>query len=498
MPKQYSYNGNYPVALKISIHDQDVTDALASVDAIVKGIDYPILTEFRVGETQFTIRDIHGDFAPNNASNFFTQHGGRRTGRHSPVTIEAGFIVDGHRHTETLFQGTIIKLTQDAKAATVTVVCTDNFGDIRTKTIADFGIPRHFRLLEQLEHAGENGVYPVMDAVLPAAQGSVTLKTEVTGQEIPPVQKLKTEGSLDPLNYVVDADGVHTEGGVIENPGTGYPQLKMKSPYRARHLKDVIADLLTHAGIIHSDIAIPPMAVPAHFSSNGRVNYELIGNIGSSNPITWNGYVTDMLKDSAAGQWYFLYNKHRHNPNGFSQIIAYDIATRTYTKLHDFQPAATLEVWKFIKVGDTFYVLATTGGTYDAKAPACKTEIVKVDISSNTPVQTEFVRETATLQPQLAHYYHGVGAVFMKPDSRRKMIYHANALYYGYVDAGNSVFGVAKVSAGNSPASVISCNFDGYGNHAAFSFNIRNGTLTLDGTFVSGNKSQDFVAKKAV
>ena len=492
MPKQFSYNG-YPVALKISIHDQDVTDDLASVDAIVKGIDYPNLTEFRVGETQFTIRDIHGDFSPHNASNFFTQHGGRRTGRHSPVTIEAGFIVDGTRHTETLFQGTIIKLTQDAKAATVKVVCTDNFSGIRTKTIADFGIPRHFRLLEHLEHAGENGLYPIMDAVMPASQGSVSLKTKVTGQEIPPVQKLKTEGSLDPLNYVVDADGVHTEGGVIENYGIGYPQLKMKSPYRARHLQDVIADILKHAGITHSDIAVPAQDVPAHFSSNGRVNYDLIGTtaLGSSNPVTWNGYVSDFLYDSANNTWYFLYNAGR-NPNGISQIIVYDVPTRTYSRLHKF--AAATDVWKFTKHGNHLYILATTGGTYDAKETSSQNQIIQLDITTGT--ETVFIPHTNALQPQLAHYYLGISN-FMLPDSRRKIIYRENdGLYYAYADATH--FGIAKATAPNTTTAIITINQDNYGNHAGISFDINANTLYGATTFVSGNKSQILAFHKAL
>ncbi|MCY3744462.1 MAG: hypothetical protein OXH00_25890 [Candidatus Poribacteria bacterium] len=159
MLKRFSYQGN-PIALTVKIHDEDVTDAIAAMDDIVRGVDYPNLTEFRVGEASFTLRDIHGDFSPNNPSNFFTRNGGRRTGRHSPVEIKTGFIVDGTRHTETVFKGTIIRLVQDAKPATVKVVCTDNFGDMRTKAIADFGIPRHFMLTEDLAQSGENGFYP--------------------------------------------------------------------------------------------------------------------------------------------------------------------------------------------------------------------------------------------------------------------------------------------------------------------------------------------------
>ena len=100
----------------------------------------------------------------------------------------------------------------------------------------------------------------------------------------------------------------------------------MKSPYRYRHIQDVITDILNHAGITKSEIAIPERDVTPHFSSNGRINYDLIGNIGSGNPVTWNGYVTDFLYDN--GQWFFLYNGGRNNPNGISQVIAYDTRQR--------------------------------------------------------------------------------------------------------------------------------------------------------------------------
>ena len=484
MLKQFSYQG-HPVSVTVKIHDIDVTDDLASVDDIARGVDYPNLTEFRVGEASFTLRDVHGDFSPNNPSNFFTQHGGRRTGRNSPVKIDAGFIVDGTTHTQTIFQGTIIKLVQDATGATVKVVCTDNFGDIRTKAIADFGIPRHFMLTEDLEQVSENGFYPIMDAVLPASDGSVRLATRV-GDEIAPVDKLKTEGTLSPRNFIIDAEGVRTEGGAIVNRSVNYPQLKMKSPYRYRHILDVITDILNHAGITDSEIAIPEQDVAPHFSSNGRINYDMIGNIGSGNPVTWNGYVTDFFYDSGADKWYFLYNKHRNNPNGFSQVIEYDETTRTYTKLHGFSSAT--EVWKFTKSGNSLYILATTGGNYDANEASSENQIIQLDITG--PTETVFVAHTVSLKPQLAHYYAGVGSVFMKPDSRRSLIYHGNGIYYAFVDRANSTLGIAKATAQNTTTAVITINLDNHGNHAGLAFWIDDNELKGGTTFVSGGKSQ--------
>ena len=494
-PKTFSYQGN-PVATTIKIHDQDVTDDTLLVEDIVQGVDYPNLTEFRVGEASVTLRDVHGDFSPNNPSNFFTQHGGQRTGRNSPIEIEAGFIVDGTTHTATIFKGTIIRLVQDAKAATVKAVCSDNFGDMRKKTIADFGISRHFMLVADTEPSGGNGFYPILRAAMPASDGSVSLARR-TGETLKPVQKLETEGTLNPRNFIVDAAGVRTEGGLIVDRQVGYPQLRMKSPYRYRHIKDVITDILNHAGITDSEINIPAQDVDSHFSSNGRVNYDLLGTIASSNPMTWRGYVTDFLFDATDSKWYFLYNRHRNNPNGLSQVIVYEETTRTYTKLHQF--ASAVEVWKFTKSGNSLYILASTGGNYDANEPSSENKIIQLDISG-TPTATDFVAETATLQPQLSHYYAGVGSVHHKPDSRRQLIYRQNALYYAYCDRANSQFGVAKATAANvAPTSVVSLNIDNYENHGGIGFDIdASGVLHGATTFLSGAKSQTLVFKKAL
>ena len=493
--KEWSYQG-HPVAITVKIHDQDVTGDLASVDDIGQGVDYPNLTEFRVGECSFTLRDVHGDFSPNNPTNFFTRNGGRRTGRNSPVEIEAGFIVDGTRHTETVFQGTIIRLVQDATGATVKVTCSDNFGDMRTKGIADFGIPRHFMLTEDPAQSGENGVHPIMAAIMPASHGSVSLKRRTNDDPISPVQKLSTEGTLNPKNFVIDDRGVQTEGGLIFNRQVGYPQLRMKSPHRYRNINDVITDILNHAGITKSEIAIPERDVTPHFSSNGRVGYDLIGNIGSSNPVTWNGYVTDFLYD--AGTWYFLYNGGRNNPNGISQVIAYDVATRTYRQLHKFSSA--VEVWKFTKAEDDLFVIATTGGNYDANEASSENQIIHLDISGNTSAETVFVPHTNSLRPQLSHYYGGVGSVHMLPDSRRKIIYRENdGLYYAFVDRGNEKFGIAKATAQNTTTAVITINQDDFGNRSGIAFDIKaSGELHGATTFVSGSRSQIIAFKKVL
>ena len=120
--------------------------------------------------------------------------------------------------------------------------------------------------------------------------------------------------------------------------------------------------------------------VDSHFSSNGRVNYDLLGTVASSNPLTWRGYVTDFLHDG--GKWFFLFNSGQNNINGISQVIEYDEATRTYRQLHKF--ASAVEVWKFEKHGGNFYILASSGGNYDANEASSENQILQLDITNTT------------------------------------------------------------------------------------------------------------------
>ena len=143
-------------------------------------------------------------------------------------------------------------------------------------------------------------------------------------------------------------------------------------------------------------------------------------------------------------------------------MIEYDEATRTYRQLHKF--ASAVEVWKFEKHGGNFYILASSGGNYDASEMSSENQILQLDITNTT--ETVFVAHTVNLQPQLAHYYHGVGSIFMRPDSRRSIVYHQNALYYAFVDSANSTFGVAKATARDTTTAVITINQDNHGNHA--------------------------------
>ena len=118
MPKQYSYQGN-PISVSVKIHNQDIGTP-KSIEDIGKSLDYPDLTEFRVGECSFTLTDVQGDFFAQTIRQTFLRDTAdtQRAIKH-PVEIAAGYlIVDGTTHTEVIFKGQILRVVQDAKAAT--------------------------------------------------------------------------------------------------------------------------------------------------------------------------------------------------------------------------------------------------------------------------------------------------------------------------------------------------------------------------------------------
>ena len=487
--KEYAYQ-HHPIALIFKIHEQAIPAGIVSLDSLTLAVDYPNLTEFRVGECIFTLIDTEGEYSPNNPSNFFTRQGGDASGRNAPVEIEAGYWVDNTAHTETLYKGQIVMITYHAKSAQLRITCTDNFEQLRTATLTDYGIERHFRLIEGTT---ERGFYPILPAILPASIGSINVNSALNTQ-LTLVPELAEAGELDNTNYIIRDDGIQTEGDFTGSENVGYPQVQFKSPFRYKPITNTIDSLLTQAGITNRRIHIPKPDVAEHFASNGRVGYELIGtsDIGSSNPATWNGYVTDFLK--SGNTWYFLYNGGKNNVNGITQVIAYNPTNDTYTRLHRL--AAGTEAWKFLKNGNTLYILVNSNGVYDA-AETADTKIVQVDISG-TPTETDFVPSTATLQPQLAHRYIGVGKTAMKPDSRRSLHFFSNELYYAYHDATNNAFGVAKASNATTRESVVSINMDNRNNHVGIDFDITSGVLRGACTFNTDTETQIITFNKTL
>ena len=483
--KEYHYQ-DYPVLLDIFISGENLTRYLSEISSLNQTLDYPDMSKYEVGETSFILNDDEGIFSPSNDSNFFVDNGFNKNGYRAPVEIKSGFLVNGVRRLETIFIGNIIRINQGSKSATVEITSVDKLQPIRVDKVVDFGIPRRFMILHNPLPKTSNGEYPILKAVLPASNESALLHTRNNQIGRPPVERIKTEGDLNPLNYQFTDEGIETEGGIIQNRGIGYPQIQMKSPFRYKNVKDLVKLILEEYDITDQskyDIDILEKEVETYFSSNGRPGYDIIGTqpLGTSNPVGWLGHVTDIIYDN--NKYYFLYNVKQLYP---SMIIEYDKLTGISSVVH--KGSAGDEYWKLNKSGSNFAIMASNG-VYDSSDSMSNTRILLYNNVSDTV--TDLVPSSASLKPQLAHLYLlgksdfedfvGGGEYFL-PDTRRSMIYHNGELYYAYVSSNQC--GIAKATTQSVRSSVISWNSDGNGNHAGTSFDIKNGVL---GGFTSFN-----------
>ena len=491
--KQYHYK-NYPVIYEIYIQDTIIPEKdVGRIGNISRNIDYPDLTEFRNGECSFDINDPEGDFSPTNNNNFFTRLDPpiSKDGNNASVEIKTGFLVNGVRILETIFTGSIIRITQSGKPGVNQIICSDRLRSLKRESVIDFGVARNFMLLANTANPeSSNGEYPILNAVLPASEGSVVVY-DAFDRSINLADELATEGSLEPTNYVVGKEGVSTEGSLLENVGIAYPQIEMKSPYRNIQIDDIISKIIAFANITDYEVEIPKQEVDSYFSSLGRFGYDFIGNIGSSNPITWEGHVTDFIYDD--DKFYALYNAPRGSVVNRSKLVEYDPVMNTYTTL--YRAPAGVEFWKLSKYMSNIAIMAsetslTPQRDYDALDVAQQNHILLWDGSeiSDPP----FVPKNVALAPQLGHFYQlgsndyagGIATVNSSnkvlPDTRRSMIYHNNSLYYGYVDTMNSVFGVAKATNPTAQTALFEVDIDENLNHLGFSFHI-------SGTQVSGS-----------
>ena len=499
MTKQYSYQ-DYPVVSQILILGIDVTTyksvSLSEIGSIEQDLDYPNITEYKVGDMSFILNDPEGLFSVNNPDNFFVQNSWNQTGNHAEVEIKAGFSVNGVKEVESIFVGNIVRVHQGARKGTVEIDCVDRLQPLTFDEIKDFGIQRDFMINHNPIRTSANGEYLILKALLPPSDESEHLYTAANREGTTLVDELATEGFANPLRYTFTDIGIETEGGIIQNRGVGFPQVAMKSPFRYKDIRDIISSILDKYSITMSDVEILTEEVNMYFSSNGRVGYDVIATqeLGSSNPSGWLGHVTDVLYDD--NKFYFLYNvKSLYR----SMIIEYDNLTREFDIIHRAS-AAGIEYWKFAKNSDVFAIMARTNGqtqdeNYDSISSQCDTHIIQWDSSTDTV--SSLVSATSLKQPQLAHFYGLGSANFespnqdtrMLPDTRRSMQYHGDDLYYGFVDTLSGICGVAKKIGGGGIESVVSWEMDGAENHAGISFDIVGDTLKGSASFNAQNYS---------
>lgn len=534
--KSLAYQG-HPVSFSVSLAGIDISSYVSGVIDISKSLDYPRLTEYRIGESTISLNDSEGFFSPRNVSNFFVERGHLQSGADVACEIEAGFIVDGVKHTELIFTGKVVKVSQNAQRSETILLISDAFNTLFRDEVLDVGISRHFHL-DVGESDDIHGFYPIADFLGAASKGS----TEVfSGLNMPltEVESLSSVGKFDSSRYRLTEGGIKTEGGSV-SASKGYPQIRMKSPYRHRLISDVIIDILRSLDISDAEVAIPRVLLELDFYSQGRLGYEFIstsGFIGSSAEGKWTGYVTDFLWE--VDRYYVLLNASRDSTNR-STLFWFNPLDYTYEILYrSAEPTLTFrgtEFWKLAKLGNTVAILCSDSdtvaadnlfpdyrglnpspGSYDAREPNNQVYIVYYNVVSETSFVA--VAKDDQYRAQLAHYYVLGGTYYdtlpatinasrdivtevlpdMLPDTRRSMLWYENELYYAYVD-GNSLnkFGVAKCNlAGDMTESVVALTTDGT-NHAGLSFFIDGNTLYVGYTRRRGGGSSILLFSKAL
>ena len=317
---------NHPVKFTVYIHNIDVTHDIDSYGNIEASLDYPQISEFRIGEANFVLRDydavgnVGQKYNPEYANNFFSQYG-LQSGYKSPVRIEIHFLVDeeekSSNDSETgsnpiiLFEGRILSLNKGLKTGTVEITCSDLTQEFRTQNTDNFGIQKQIALAKS-ELSDQPGEYQIADLLAPVSEESLI---PVFPDQLEEVDRLKTTGVLDKYNFVVTDRGIQLEDGFLEEDVTlsageegveegvdkqrvvrdVNPIIFFKAPYRNKRIEDLVKKIVAHYGIGNAEIEIPQPKLDNHFFSNmGRVGYDF-DKKDSKEKWRWEGYVTDFI-----------------------------------------------------------------------------------------------------------------------------------------------------------------------------------------------------------
>ena len=381
----------------------------------------------------------------------------------------------------------IDKKFKPSKTATVTV--NDHSQDMRNSLIENFGISKRVRVTRVDDT--DSGEYPWTVNLAPVSDESLE-NPRSAGVSLEVVDSFASEGNLDPTNISYDEETLRSEGRALAQN----PDVTIKAPYRWKNILTVIREIIRYYGITNSNLSIDNFEVHEHFSTNGRVGYDLEHNLDESDPlregaetaIFWTGIVTDFLYDEDDNKFYFLYSSRVSKPS----IIEYDPILDRYREI--FKRYSNAEYWRFVKQDNIFYILGTTISSIEIERPV-RGAYDPTEHSSSTPSGT-FIERVDISDKSLTSFVgsspsHGMRAVVgmyyqfgfeadgrnnnvrqgIQPDTRKGFILHNNLLYYPYA---NSIScGIARANIdGTTPSMFVRIPRDNYFNHLGFDFDI--------------------------
>ena len=451
--KNYAFKTSFKPYRKLVILEQEINDkVIKSISPLNAELDYPDLTTFNIGNVSITLFDPDGNFNPNNSDNFWTEHWDRtdipehynQVGYKGPVEIWIGYDNDGTIESEKIFEGEVTNIRVNLQPPEVIIEAVDASQNLRPAKVYDFGIPRKMVLPEDEDaDTGYSRRYPFPPHSIPSER-SVSAVTSVSKSAMKNVGTISTEGTGSPLNYQIADNAIETESGPLWD--NNKPIATFKDVHRYKRIDTLLKNITDHYNVRNPDIDILPQQTEArHFASNGRPGWD-IENLTThfTRQWNWDGYIKDVIYDSANKKYYMLYGQQSHAHPDW--LISYDVATDSWERVattyividgkrHEY------EMWQLATDDfETFYILATVyrpeelgawiPGVYDAwEVDTSEIRILKY--VNDTPPTWSIVDDAGVNgnKPQIGFYYSAFFPPFvhlnrfpMLPDNRNSFV----------------------------------------------------------------------------
>lgn len=502
-----AYEG-LPVHYECLLASQDVSEAVMAIPEINVAADNVIVGKFRSGEAVIQLRDPNGDYNIAKAPNFFTRNSQQQNGVGTPILFKAGY----SQMPQLVFSGSVHNVEYHSDRGIVEITVLDKSA-LLLKEVVNVGLEKRFRIAPETEQQvanalgegqhRENGVYPILKALLPTSKESQTLHISLT-ETGTYKESLKTQGNLDNRNFTIDEDGVETEGsllGLSSDQLSTFPQLQAKSPIRHDGAVSMVKAILDAFSISPSSALFYPVNVGEHFDVVNRIGYETLGATGAEYDVlgSFQGFPTDRIK--VDNDFYTLYTTGNDDTHHKSRILKWDGNDYEETILYSFPVGVA--AWQITAKADAseIYVMtrnnvaAVSDLDYDSLVARSDStvRIEKLTLNSDGDVTGSSViaNRGSTYRPQLACYYHVTGAYGMLPDSRTGFEIYNNAyLVYRYT-RGTDKFGICAYNlSSGTVTSLLEATTDGEQNHAGTGFAIHGDTLVAVFTWRDGTNSE--------